>query len=195
MPRFSLREILVAVLALAVGLSIWRTPQGDWIDIPLATLSFYFVRSLLQQVVATWRILHDDQSLPREQRWGGRLLLAGLMGLAVILVAAWSIRFLVANEQLSMPPRDNGFNSVRLPLLPRDLAMLAMLAATGLSYRRTETAPPVRTRQTVFAIIALANVPVGLMAYEADRTFIPFLVYLAVNSSACISRRGSCRQN
>ena len=184
MPRFSLREILIAVLALAVGLSIWRTPKGDWLDIPLATLSFYFVRSFLQRATATRRLLRDDRSLACEQRWGGRLLLAAMTGLAIILVVAWSVRFLVANEQLSMPPRDNGFNSVRLPLLPRDLAMLAMLAATGLSYRRTETDRAVRTRQTVYVMIAVAVVAGGLMAYEADRTLIPFLVYLSVNGIA-----------
>ncbi len=183
MPRFSLREILIAVLALAVGLSIWRTPKGDWLDIPLATLSFYFVRSFLQRATATRRLLRDDRSLACEQRWGGRLLLAAMTGLAIILVVAWSVRFLVANGQLSML-RDNGFNSVRLPLLPRDLAMLAMLAATGLSYRRTETDRALRTRQTVYVMIAVAVVAVGLMAYEADQTLIPFLVYLSVNGIA-----------
>ena len=180
MPRFSLREILIAVLALAVGLSIWRTPQGDWIDIPLAALSFYFVRSLLQQAAATWRMLHDDQSLPIEQRWGGRLLLAGLMGLAIILVAAWFIRFQFATEPVLTAYRNVFYDSVQRPLLPRDLAILTMLAATGISHRRTVPARAVRLRQTVYVALAAAVVLAGLMAYEADRTFITFLIYLAV---------------
>ena len=179
MLRFSLREILVAVLALAVGLSIWRTPHGDWIDIPLATLSFYFVRSLLQQAAATWRMLHDDQSLPIEQRRGGRLLLAGLMGLAIILVAAWFIRFQFATEQVLTAFRNVFYDSVQRPLLPRDLAILTMLAATGISHRRTVRLGPFGCDKLLRGLAA-AVVLAGLMAYEADRTFITFLIYLAV---------------
>jgi hypothetical protein len=103
-----------------------------------------------------------------------------LLGLAIILVAAWFLRFQFATEQVLTPYRNVFYDSVQRPLLPRDLAILTMLAATGISHRRTVPARAVQWRQTVYVMLAAAVVLAGLMAYEADRTFITFLIYLAV---------------
>lgn len=178
--NFSLRQILVAFVAVAIGLAIWRLPKGDWIDVPLATLSFYYALSLFRHAAAAWHLLSDNPDVPCDQRWGGRLQLAAIVGSACLLVATWVIRILAANEVLLQQPHGDPLGYVQLAVLPRDLAVLTMLAATGFSYRRTRPTRAVRTRQSIYAVLVAAAVFVGLTLYEADRTFITFLVYIAV---------------
>jgi hypothetical protein len=177
---FSLRQILVAVVAVAIGLAIWRLPKGDWIDVPLATLSFYYVLSLFRHASAARQLLSKNPDLPRDQRWGGRLQFVILIGFACLLIATWIIRTLAANELLLRQPHGDVLGYVQLAVLPRDLAVLTMLAAAGMSYRRTRPTRAVRIRQSIYAVLVAAAVMIGLTLYEADTTLITFIVYIAV---------------
>ena len=177
MFRFSLRQIFAAIVALAAGLAIWRLPKGDWIDIPLAVLSVYFVLSLLQHAAATRRLLGQQAELPREQLWGGRILIAELVGTAVTLVVALVFRYLAAAELVLLKPEDRWVDFLNLPTLPRDLAALAMLVATGLASWQTTPRRAIALRQNVYLTVAAA----GTVVYWADRMVLWFLVYVALS--------------
>ena len=106
--------------------------------------------------------------------------LTTLIGLACLLIATWIIRILAANELLLRQPEGDPLGYVQLAVLPRDLAVLTMLAAAGMSYRRTRRTRAVRIRQSIYAVLVAAAVMIGLTLYEADTTLITFLVYIAV---------------
>ena len=179
--RFTLSEILVGVAAVAIGLAIWRLPQGNWIDIPVATLSFYFMVSLVRGMAATRRMSSKSVDLPSEQRWGAKILLAIQAGLALTLGFAWIFRYLAANEVLLVPPESIDYMYVHLPTLPRDLTLLTMLAATGIGSWQSASSTKAKPRQNVYAVVAAGLVLIGLIAYWGDRMLIPFLVYIAVS--------------
>ena len=67
MAKFSLWQIFVALIAVAIGLSICRLPKGSWIDVPLATLGFYFVASIFRRAVAVQRLLREGSDRSRRQ--------------------------------------------------------------------------------------------------------------------------------
>lgn len=181
MPRFSLRQILIAVVALGIGFSIWRLPQGNWIDIPLATLSFYFVLSLWRHAAATRRLLIEHPALPRQQRWGGRFFVVELLGTAMALIVAWIFGYLAVAELLLTKPADRFLEYVEYPTLPRDFAVLAMLVATGLGSWQSSPAKATPPRQRVYDAVAASGMLIGIILYWADRMLVWFLVYLAVS--------------
>jgi hypothetical protein len=181
MPRFSLGQIFVALVAVGIGLSICRLPKGNWVDLPLATLSFYFVLSLGRHAAATRRLLVEQPALPRQQRWGGRLLIAELLGGAMALIVALVFCYLAAAEFVLMWPKDTFLDLVQLPTLPRDLAVLAMLVAIGLQSWRSARAKAPSTRQKLYGGLAAGGTLIVATAYWADRMVIWFLVYLAIS--------------
>jgi hypothetical protein len=186
MTRFSVRQILLVILALAFGFAIWRLPKGSWIDVPLAALSFFFALSLCRHAAATRRLLAAHCDLPRDQRWGGRLLFAGLLGTAGTLLVAWVFRFLAASES-SLVDRNvdvvgNVFiGDVRQSTLPLNLAVLAMLVATGLLPWQFARATRRPLRQKLYGLLAAAGTLVLILAFWAERLLVLFLVYLAIS--------------
>ncbi len=181
MPRFSLRQIFFAVTAFSGGFAIWRLPKASWGDIPLVALSLYFVVSLSRHAAATRRVLIEQDELPREQRWGCKLLIAGLIGTAAALILALVFTYLAAAELLLTTPKDNWLDYVRFPALPRDLAILAMLVATGLGSWQHSPAKETPGRKKVYEIVAAGCTLVVVIAYWMDRMVTWFLVYLALS--------------
>ena len=182
MPRFSLRQILLAIVALAIGFSIWRLPKGSWVDVPLAALSFVFVLSLCRHAAATRRLLAAHRDLPTDQRWGGRLLIVELLGTAITLIVAWAFRYLAAAQLSLIDPKDAFLDFVQRSMLPLNLAVLAMLVATGLEPWQSESATLRLVRQKLYGLLAAAGTLVVILAYWADQLKIWFLVYLAISN-------------
>ncbi len=194
MPKFSLRQIFVALVALAMGFTIYRLPQGSWIDIPLSTLGFYFVLSLTRHAAATRRSLIDSADPPREQIWGGRILIVVLAGTAMALVVAWILDLLAAAGMVLITRQGNDvapYSYVELPTLPRDLALLAMLVAIALGSRQSSPAKAIPVRQKIYQAVAVAGALIGIVAYWADRMKIWFLVYIAINGVEAYLPQGS----
>ncbi len=180
MPRFSLRQILLAIVGLAIGFSIWRLPKGSWIDVPLATLSFFFVLSLWGHAAATRRLLGAHRDLRREQRWGGTLLIVELLGTAGTLIVAWGFRYLAAAELSLVDPKDAFLDFVRQSTLPLNLAVLGMLVATGLTPWQFESATPRPVREKLYGFLAAAGTLALILAFWTERLLIWFLVYLGI---------------
>ena len=181
MPRFTLRQIFIAIVALAAGLAITRLANGRWLDVPLAVLSFYFVLSLCRQAAATRRTLIEQADLSREERWGGRVLVAVLLSTAVVLVGAWVGTFLAAAGLFPIAQEDDFLHYKLFPLLPQDLVGLAMLVAIGLgSWQRWQpkATPP---RQQVFSALAAGVTLILILVYWADRVLIWFLIYVSIS--------------
>jgi hypothetical protein len=61
--QFSMRQILLAVAVCAVAFSIWRLPQGDWIDIPCTILGVYFALSMMRRAFAVRNTLRLNASI------------------------------------------------------------------------------------------------------------------------------------
>ncbi len=175
-PKFSLRQIFGALVAVGIGLSICRLPHGNWVDIPLAALGFYFVLSLVGHAAATRQLLVAQPALPRMQRWGGRLLTAELLGAAMAL----TFSYLAAAELALISPTENFLDYVGFQTLPRDLAALAMLVAIGLRPWQDVTGNPASSMQKIYRALAAGGTLIVAIAYWADRMLIWFLLYLAV---------------
>jgi hypothetical protein len=180
MAKFSLRQIFVAVVALAIGFSIWRLPKGSWVDIPLAALSFCFIVSLGRHAIATRQLLAAHPALPREQRWGGRVLMTLLFAAALGLILAIVCDFLIAAE-ISLKQPDFVFDYMHFPSLARSLAVLTMLVAVGLGVWQGRTRESIPLRKKVYAALAVGGTLLAVLLYWADRLFIWYLVYLAVS--------------
>ena len=181
MLRLSLRQILMAVVAVAIGLSIWRLPKGSWVDIPLATLGFYFVLSLARRALATRRRLRERADLSRQQRWGGRLLVVALSGTALAVVIGLIFSYGAAAGLVLTPPAHEFLDYVQLPQLPRDLTMLAMLVAIGLGTWQGPPAKATPLRQKIFGAVAAVGLLLAIILYWAEHMLIIFLVYLAIS--------------
>ena len=98
-----------------------------------------------------------------------------------MLVAAIVFDYLAATESLLTSTEDGWLDYVRLPMLPRHLAVLAMLVAASLDLWQTRPLERTSTRRKVTSVFAAAGTLVALFVYWADRMFIVFLVYLAVS--------------
>ena len=57
MPQFSLGNLFVATAGLAAGFAIWRLPKGNWTDVPIYFLSFYFAASIARRAVDLRRFI------------------------------------------------------------------------------------------------------------------------------------------
>lgn len=180
MPRFSLRQILVAMAVLAVGFSIVRLPGGRWYDVPLLVLSFYFVVSLWREAAATRRRLAARANLPREQLWGGRIFVVALVGTATVLVGSWIYTFLAAGNLVPESWQDDDLVFGWLLTTPEDVTVLSLLAAVGLgTWRLPHRATPLRQR--VFSALAAVAALILLLVAWAEKTLLWFLVYIAVS--------------
>jgi hypothetical protein len=181
--RFSLSDILVALVALSVGFSIWRLPEGEWIDIPLAATSFYFAIGLVHRAIFTQRRLVELPDISTRRHRDAKLFIAALLGLALVLVIAWFCRYFSANKMLFKQPDGDNYMMLSMyvivPRLPADLAILAMLAAAVLG-SGASAKPKTPFRQKTYSLLAIVLIFLGVILYWADRMVIPLLVYLAV---------------
>jgi hypothetical protein len=183
MLRFSLSQIFLAVVALAFGFSIWRLPKGNWVDIPLAALSFIFALSLCRQALSVWRVRATQSELPRNERWGSRILVVELLGTALALIVAFVCTALAAAEVPTHPSQTidpDPLGYALYPQLPRDLAALALLLAIGRADSWNSPSRSGSRRQNVYAALAAGGTLIAMLAYWADRLLIWFLVYLAI---------------
>src|SRR5690348_16126589 len=83
--QISLRQILLVIAGIAVGLGIWRFPHGQWEDIPLATLSIAICWSLVRQAFADYASLAALSNLNRKQRVGYRFVISTRLVVAAML--------------------------------------------------------------------------------------------------------------
>ena len=181
MPQFSLGNIFVATAGLAAGFAIWRLPKGNWTDVPIYFLSFYFAASMARRAVDLRRFIRAHP-LPRDQRCGHRLVAVGMLAMAIVLVACWVARYLAADGMILNPLGDYGLDFyLAIERLPNDLAVLVMLAIVSgqIAFNQRQTAAP--RRKVLYAVVAVLGGAVALIAYWTDRMLIPFLIYLAVN--------------
>ncbi|REK12052.1 MAG: hypothetical protein DWQ37_13650 [Planctomycetota bacterium] len=181
MPRYSVVQVLVAVGALSAGLALWRL-SGDRTDVPLVVLGLYFLAGLCHHAAATQRQLAEQPSLPRDQRWGGRLLCTELLLAATALLLGLVIHFLRAagvtpwldeDEYLDFLTLNGGANG-------SDLAVLAMLVAIWLGAPSSaRTVRPWPVRYHVYAAIAAVCGLIVAVIYAADRMLLWLLVSIA----------------
>src|SRR4051812_24955358 len=107
MAQFSLGNIFVAIAGLAAGFAIWRLPKGNWTDVPIYLLGFYFAASMARRAVDLRRFI-SAHPLPRDQRWRQRLVAVGMLAMAIVLVACWVVRYLAADGTILNPREGHG---------------------------------------------------------------------------------------
>jgi hypothetical protein len=181
--QFSLRQALIAIFGLAIGFAIWRSPKGDWSDIPIWTLNLYFVISLAHHFVAQRRWIAHLLDLSDAERWAARLNLCGILGLALTLVIACVLRLMGANEW-ALTVNTNEIQSemlVQYASLPRDLAILGMLASLGLNYGASAASTKPSVRRKIYGVSAAAGLLIGILVFVANCMFVTVLVYFAVS--------------
>ncbi len=180
LPTFSLRQYFAAVMALAIAFSIWVAPQGNWLDIPVTVLAFYFLRSLLGRAASVRSTLRTAVDLPQPQRRAAQLFLAGLLILTLVLVIAVCLRFLAANNQLPKRPEVYILDYAASPELPCDLAVLTMVLALGFNFQ-ARALKSLSFRRDSISVLAVVGSLILIFVYWADRMLIPVLVYIAVS--------------
>jgi hypothetical protein len=101
--------------------------------------------------------------------------------LAITLVTAWTLRFLAANDP-AFPKSHNLLNvEFELPVLPRVLGLLTMLAATTVNaWRDRVERPSTWIRRCTVGVGVLAAFLL-IVAIEANQMLIPALVYIAIS--------------
>ncbi len=179
MGKHSLRQLFFVMAMIAVGLAIWRLPDGRWTDIPLGALSVAFAVSLAVSATQMRRVLREQPGLTREQSWGLRILVFGFLGTALSLILALIFCELAASRSPLFPPSDivSYFDA---QTLPRDLSILSMLVAIGL--QPTIGSPQALTRpRKVVESLALVALTIAIILFWIDRTLLHFLVYIAIS--------------
>jgi hypothetical protein len=141
----------------------------------------FFIVSLLREAIYARRSLIEHRFLTTPQRSGHRLTLVGCIYLAVGLMIAIYLGMLAANNQLAETQNIDSMMYLQLEDLPRNLAVLIMLASFGLSLpmRNPDTTAP--RSQKIFAFLAVVGTLIAILLAWYERMTIPALVYIAVS--------------
>jgi len=182
------------VLALAIGFATWAAPRGDWLDIPVTVLSFYFTISLLRRAIGIKNLLIDTPVLSASQRAGLSLMLVACIFLAMGLVIVIGLRLLAANNYLPQMADIGPEMYLRLTYLPRDAAALLLLASLGLSMPIRNPHAITPTRQKLFAALAVAGTIIAILLYWNERMILLALVYIAVSGVEAAQPVKFCRR-
>jgi hypothetical protein len=179
-PTFSLRQVLLTVVAIAAGCAIARLPQGRWLDVPLAALSCFLIVSLTRDAEQLLRMTSGPHVSFAEARWGSRMFASSLLATAATLLLALALRFAAAAQLLFQTTEDDFDLFFDRHLLPSSLAMLAILTAVLLGQWRRCAMRVVPRRQRLFDVAAIVCLPVVIIAHWWDNLLIWVLVYYAL---------------
>jgi hypothetical protein len=180
MPQFSLLRIFVATAGLAAGFAIWRLPKGNWTDVLIYAVGFYYAASFAQKAVAVDRYVVSHPTIPREERYGMRFTALGMLGVAVLLLGCWCLRYLAADELILKPPDRTFIEYVAHETLPNDLAVLTMLVAASFTLRSAANPKVTRWWKRAFGVAAVLGGALAALVYWDDRLLVTYLVYLAI---------------
>jgi hypothetical protein len=175
-----LQQLLIAMVGIAIGFSIYRLPHGHWTDIPLAVLCFYFLLGLVQHALFVRGTIVGANNLGSQQAWGGRLLVLELLSTTVGLILALILMGVAAAGTAFMPTNEDILDYAAIPMMPRDFMVLTLLIAVSLGSQPYAISPRVQVRRSIFTAFGLGLMLLLVILYWAEHLFVWFLVYLAI---------------
>ena len=180
-PKFTLRQILLAIVTIAAGCAIARLPQGRLVDVPFVALSCFLTVSLTLGAGQLLRMTSGPSTSIDDGRMGGRLFAGSLLATAAMLLLTLALQFAAAAQAMFQTPEDVfSLFFLEQHLLPSDLAMLAITTALLLGQWRRYASRVVPRRQKLFDALAIACTPIVVIAYLWGNLIVWVLIYYAL---------------
>jgi hypothetical protein len=177
--RFSLGDLFLIVLGLAVALGVSRVDRMTWIDSALAGFSVPFVIGLAAQAADLWRTSRARTDLNLPAQWACKLAAFWRIALAGILVGS-QVHLVLFPE----PPGSEALGYVELTHvgLRRCVVWLALIAALGPPRAAPETSPVRRSLKRLSAFLAVACAAGMLIAVALNWTSVQVQLLWALQS-------------